>query len=339
MKPRMKDIAESLGLSRTTVSLVLKGAGDKYNISKKTQQRILHKVKELNYRPNYFASALNLKRSGIIGVILPNVFEVYMNEIIHGIEDILYKNSYNMMLCTSRFSPEIEKRNIDHLKPIVDGFLIAFNAPFADTPYDYSHLQQLTQEQNPVVFIDRYLPELKSAYVVQDDFYGAFKAVECLLKKGCRRIGYISFNLDITSIHERFRGYRQALKDQQVTYNPDHTILLHQQNDQSGDLQAAMEHVFRLKERPDAFFVTTNGIALKAGSLLKKMGHRVPMARFGMDPDYFSSKMILVEQPHMAIGKQAAQMLLDQISGQSGTAGKEMQQRIKPGIIDKITHS
>ncbi|MDZ7723695.1 MAG: LacI family DNA-binding transcriptional regulator [candidate division KSB1 bacterium] len=339
MKPTMKDIAESLGVSRTTVSLVLKGDGDKYNISKNTQKIIMRKVKELNYRPNYFASALNLKRSNIIGVILPNVFEIYMNEIIHGIEDILYENSYNMTLCTSRFSTGLEKRNIDHLKSFVDGFLIAFNAPFSDTEYDYSHLHELVKEQHPVVFIDRYLPELNSAYVVQDDFYGAYQATQCLVEKGCRNIGYISFDLAITSIQDRYRGYCEALKDQKLSIHQDHIILLKQQNNQSNDLRAALKTCLERPDKPDAFFVTTNGIALKASFILKQRGHSVPMARFGMDPNYFTSKMILVEQPHMTIGKKAAQMLLDQISGQSGTAGKEMQQRIKPRIIDKITHS
>jgi len=74
----MQELAAELKLSRTTVSLVLKGESERFRISAETRDRVLEHALRHNFKPNYFASMLNTKRTGLVGLILPNVFESYI---------------------------------------------------------------------------------------------------------------------------------------------------------------------------------------------------------------------------------------------------------------------
>ncbi len=161
MKITMQHIADILGISRTTVSLVLKGDGDKYKISQDTQNRILAKVEQLNFKPNYFAQSLNKKSSKVIGALFPNMFEGFMNEVLAGMEEALYPEGYTLMICTSRFNVEIEKRNLAQLlHRNVDGLIVIHTCSFRGEEHDTSHLTELAENSVPSIFIDRYLPDI-----------------------------------------------------------------------------------------------------------------------------------------------------------------------------------
>jgi DNA-binding LacI/PurR family transcriptional regulator len=312
---RMSDVARQVGVSRTTVSLVLKGDGGRYHINPGTQQRILDKVAELGYRPNYFARALNLGRTGTIGVVLPELFETYMAELIHGVEDVLYPAGHTLMLSTSRFDPDLERRSLEQLAHRgVDGILLVFTCPFGRPRRRAPHVAELLRGPLPTVLVDRYHPAVDSHRVVQDDEGGARAAVERLLQQGCRRVGYVSFDLDVTSLAARFRGYRSALRAAGLPVDPRQVVLLQERNAASTDLRDALAALFRSRARPDGLLVTTNGLGLKTARLLEGqglvVGEDVRLARFGSDPEHFTSGLWLVEQPHLEMGRAAARLLL-----------------------------
>jgi LacI family transcriptional regulator len=174
----------------------------------------------------------------------------------------------------------------------------------------------------PTVLVDRYHPGVDSHRVLQDDEGGARAAVERLLEEGCRRIGYVGFDLDITSLAARFRGYRSALRAAGLRFDPRQVVLLHERNATATDLRDALAALFRSRARPDGLLVTTNGLGLKAARLLEGqglvVGRDVRLARFGSDPEHFTSGMWLVEQPHLEMGRAAARLLLRVL--ESGTA-------------------
>jgi DNA-binding LacI/PurR family transcriptional regulator len=323
----MSDVARQLGVSRTTVSLVLKGDGDRYHINAETQRRVLDKVAELGYRPNYFARALNLGRTGTIGVVLPEVFETYMAELIHGIEDVLYPAGQTIMLSTSRFDPDLERRSLEQLAHRgVDGLLLVFTCPFGRPRRRAAHVADLLRGPLPTVLVDRYHPAVDSNRVVQDDEGGARAAVERLVQQGCRRIGYVSFDLDITSLAARFRGYKGALRAAGHRYYPERVVLLHERNPAATDLRDALAALGRRRDRPDGFLVTTDGLGLKTARLLEgqglRIGEDVHLARFGTDPEHFTSGMWLVEQPHLEMGRAAARLLLRVLESAEAPAGR-----------------
>ncbi len=324
MNITMKMLAEQLGLSRTTVSLVLKGESERYRISAATQRKVLQRAKQLNFRPNYFAKALNLRRTGVIGIVFPNVFEPFTSEVVKGIEDVLYPADYTMTLSTSRFDRQLEARILEQMRYRgVDGVLLMYNAPFRGTPYDYSHIHGLLRSPVPVVFIDRALRGTRAPCILQDDRGGAYRATDALVRAGCRRVAYVSLDIDVGTVRARYAGYRAALSAHGRRVSTADRILLDRRDPASTDLSSALDRLMRSRTPPDGFFVTTNGLSYKLRHLLALRGcalnRDVRIAKFGADPEYHASGMICVAQPHVEMGQAAARAVLSLVDSAGGS--------------------
>ncbi len=312
----MASIARQLGISRTTVSLVLKGEAERFRISSETRDRVLHAVERLGYKPNYFATALNSRRTRVVGIVFPNVFESFMSKLVKGIEDVLYPADYTMMLCTNRFDYELESRLIDELfYRGVDGLLLVPTAPFRGACYDDTHLRVLRTRGMPFVLVDRYLNGLVAHRVTQDDYGGAYLATKTLAADGCRRIGYVSLDIDVSSIRARHEGYRAALQQLGMGPHEADTILLSTCDPHAHDLTVALQTLLASPERPDGLLVSTHGISLKVCHVVQRAGFAlntdIRIATFGTDPPYHATGMYCIEQPHVEMGRRAAKLLLE----------------------------
>jgi DNA-binding LacI/PurR family transcriptional regulator len=332
----MKAIAAELGVSRTAVSLVLKGEGDRYRIHPDTQKKIRDRIRKLNFKPDYFARALASRHTHTIGAVFPNVFEPFMNETIKGVEDVMYKHDYLMMLCTSAFDGAREARNIEQLiHRRVDGLLLMCTAPFAGETIDQGHVASLLAGPTPVVLVDRYLESMDSHYVVQDDAWAARKAVDKLAEIGCRRIAYVGFDLRITSLVHRRNGFLQGIAKAGLRESDSATIMLHRRDPASADLRDALTALFASSGKPDGIFVSTNGIAYKVRAVLAAMGieinRDIAIAKFGADPDFSPSGMYCIKQPHAEMGRKAAQLLLD-LMRMTGPSREYEHIVVRPGL-------
>ena len=336
-------IAKRCGLSRTTVSAVLRGDAERYRISAATADRVRAMAEAQGWRPNFFARSLNNKRTDTIGVLFPDVFERFMGETVRGIEDALTAANFRMILSTSRFDPEEELKAIQAFAYRgVDGLIIAPYAPFRN-PVSLAHklgLQAATlgidqtqpgTELAPLVkaigntacvLIDR-VPEslepLPATYgvVVQADRAAAMEATLALAKAAGNHepIGFAGFDLAASSLSERRAGYRQATL--RLGIEPVE-ILLYERNSSSLDLQTALDKVL---PRTRAWLASTEGIGLKLAALLTRRGYRLGedawVARFGTDLPFLPTPLISLRQPHYGLGFQAAGMLLS-IMAQDG---------------------
>ena len=318
-KPTMKSIAEELKVSRSTVSFVLSGEAERRRINPETAHRILQRARELGFRPNYFAQALNTRKTGAIGLVFPDVHEAYMSEMLRGIDEVFAAHDVTMMLSSSRMDRTLEMRNIESLLYRgVDGLIIVPCADFHSRPSDVPTLASLlATERIPVVCADRVPQGWTGHSVVQDDRAGARSAVERLIEDGARRIGCISFDLDASSSRERIAGYRDALAQHRLTADEQWQVRLDRVDPLADDLSGALRALMALPEdeRPDAWFVTTTGLSYRTRELLADLlpAHAPPppIARFGADPAFFSSGMISVVQPHRDIGRRSAALLFD----------------------------
>ncbi len=326
-KPTMKSIAEDLGVSRSTVSFVLAGEAERRRINPETAERILQRAQALGFRPNYFAQALNTRKTGAIGLVFPDVHEAYMAEMLRGIDEVFALHDATMMLCSSRMSRALEQRNVESLLYRgIDGLIIVPCADFRPHPSDVTPLPRLLAEARiPVVCADRLPAGWTGNSVIQDDRAGARQAVDRLLDQGARRVACVSFDLDASSIRERIAGYREALASRQQIADPRWQIRLDRLDPGADDLSEALRALLALPpgERPDAWFVTTAGLSYRTRDLLRALAPASdppPIARFGADPPYFSSGMISVVQPHREIGRRSAELLFELMSNQETTA-------------------
>ena len=316
----LKTISDTLGLSKTTVSLVLKGDGDRYRISKKTQQRIFEYAKKVGFEPDFFAKALVTKKTSTIGVVFPDVQESFMSGMIKGIESVLYEKGYSMMLSTSGFNSEFEMRNIRQLiRRKADGIILVPYVPIAVTEYSHAYLEFLKKSECPVIFADR-VPQENAGlnWIVQDDYNRAFDSVGLLHGMGCRNIACLSFNLHVSSIQNRIRGYIDGMKGCGLK-DAENLLLLNTQREESEDLISVLDKLSMADNPIDGLIITTGGIALKTKYLIDKSFknlQKIKIVKFGKDPEYTDTGMIQILQPTEEMGTLAAKSLLDLINGE-----------------------
>lgn len=208
-KVSLKDIAESLGVSKALVSLVLNGKGDERGINKQTQERVRVKAKELNYVPNQYARGLRVGRTNTIGVIVPDVSNVFYGKLCKAIEQDAYAKGYNLIISNTYEDVQKEKKLItDLINRNIDGLILASSFD------DKNELKGLKDNNVPLVLVDRVFDGLDVDAVSVSNIEGAEKAIEFLYKKGVKNPVCFSISpVYISSIAERVKGYLNAVKD------------------------------------------------------------------------------------------------------------------------------
>lgn len=311
----IKDIAESLKVSKTLVSLVLNHKGSAYNINPNTQKKVFEKAKELNYIPNRMAQNLRLGKSKNIGLVIPDISNPFYAKIARYIGDFVDEKGYNLLIFNTD-EEELKERKIFEIikSQSIDGvFLISTSV----NPKDVEKLNALGV---PFVLIDRDLSESKLNFVGIENAKGAFDAIELLIEKGAKRIGYVNIGPNnISSLEERKQGYLSALDKNNIPYKKEYDVLVSFDNLKE-DLDRKMAELLSLPEPPDALFLANNKIAIQTLIFLKKRNLTIPndilIASFD-NVDFFdvlNFPIITVAQPIDDICLTASKILFDEIS-------------------------
>jgi DNA-binding LacI/PurR family transcriptional regulator len=304
------DVAREAGVSPKTVSRVIRG--DSY-VSKKTLARVQAVLTEMDYRPNRAARSLVSKRSGIIGVVIPNVNNPFFGEVVRGIEDTALQRDYNVLLFSTDEHPERERAAYYYLEEnSVDAIIV--DLPLIPT----QELETILARHRVAVLIDH--PHVAGASgVVRIDFYkAAIKAVKCLANIGCHHLGYLSPPQQHYTFTERMRGIVDATTQ----------LNLEIPTRRRGHCAATFEDSARatrslLTENPeiDGLICFNDVIAIGALDACDALGVRVPdqVAIIGFDDINISSlnriSLTTLRVPKNEIGIQAMQMVIDQLDG------------------------
>jgi LacI family transcriptional regulator len=319
MKPTsIKDIADSLNVSKTLVSLVLNNKAANYGISKQTQELVFEKAKELNYKPNRIAQGLRLGKSRSIGLIVPDISNTFYSRISRHIGDLVDDKDYNLMIYNTDEDVEKEKKIIETLlERHVDGIILT------STSIQAKEIQLLDKNDVPYVLVDRKMDEIDTHYVGIDNYRNAYEAVESLIKNGAKKIASISVGpLNISTLEDRKNGYISALKDNNITANDTHNITV-SYNNISEDLSEKLDMLFKQTDKPDALFIANNKLAIETLKKLKSLNIRIPedisIASFDDIPlfDILPYPISTVAQPVMDICKSATEILFDEINGKN----------------------
>ena len=214
----IKDIARNLGVSVSTVSRALK---DHPDISLETKQLIKAYAEQVNYRPNVLALSLRKQKTNTIGLIIPAIVHHFFSSVISGIEDLAYKEGYNLIICQSNENQHREAINlqtlIDHR---VDGILVSLSK----TTQSFDHFREAIDSGIPIVFYDRVTDEIDSDKVIMDDFEGGRIATNHLINRGCRNIIHLAAPQHLLIGMNRRRGYCEALKKAGLEIREDHIL-------------------------------------------------------------------------------------------------------------------
>jgi DNA-binding LacI/PurR family transcriptional regulator len=213
MKITIYDIAKQAGVSIATVSKVINQGG---RISEKTRIKVTKIMDELKYQPSVVASALTGKQTYTLGLLLPDLANPFFAEIARSVEDRAQEMGFNVVICSTDNNLDKEERYISLLRQkSVDGIIIATGAR------NDALLKDLIRHNLPVALIARDMPALAVDSVLVDDFLGGYLAASYLIKNGHKHIAVIAEDTGVMSSKERIRGYRHALEEAGIPFNPD----------------------------------------------------------------------------------------------------------------------
>lgn len=307
----IKYLARKLNISVSTVSRALRNAAD---INPDTKRAVLALAKELNYEPNAMAQGLVKKKTKIIGVIVPAIHSNYFSEALSGMTEVANEYDYHLMFCQSNEDVDQETKCIKKLISCqVDGLLISVSK---DTK-DAEELERVKNRGIPVVMFDRILPDFLCNKVIVNEYEGAFRAVEHLIKKNCKRIAHLAGPVNASVSINRMNGYLDALGHYGL---PVEKELIYRCNSFEEDALEAVKELICLDPLPDGIFFINDLSAITAIKYLRKNGVSVPetikVAGFNDDPvsSMVEPSLTTVMQPGYEVGKLAMGMLVEEIN-------------------------
>ncbi len=326
----IKDVAREAGVSTATVSRVINNDN---RITPATRQRVLRVVSRLNYKVNTIARSLKSKRSLTVGMVVPEIDNVFFMRVARGVEDHLGEKGYSMIVVNARESRLREEGAVELLlEKQVDGIIVV------PSERDGSHLKMIHDAQAPVVLVDRLVEGFQSDAVLVDNEEATFHAMMDLIDAGRRNFGFIGGFREIFTAEERYRGFRRAIEERNVPLNPDHVCFGDYHMESGYDL---MKRLMESRVPPETLMVANYFMHIGAIRYLSFYRHRVPPSLFiaTFDNMEFSSVSgvpgLSIAQPIDEIGRQAAAMLLRRIEGDSSEWPRI--QRLPTNIISHDT--
>jgi len=296
------------GFPAQPVSRVLNNNG---RFSEETRKKVLKAIEEYGYRPNVVAKSLRTNRSKTIGVIVPDITNEFFASIVLAIENYCVPNGYSVFVCNTSEDLEQEKKYVKDLEAKgVDGLIyLSGNSGLPDA---------VINRKLPIVCIDRKPDDPEAVIVESDNYKGGYLAAEELLNAGCRKIVLIRDYRDVSTMHQRHLGYRQALKDWGVELDESYVVRI------PIDVEASRNAVSALVRQGfpfDGIFAATDWLAVGALMALREHGIRVPeeVKLVGYDNIsltlFTSPPITTIHQNKWELGRAAAEVLLDMIHG------------------------
>jgi LacI family transcriptional regulator len=304
----MKDIARDLSVSVITVSKVLRNHPD---ISEATRDRVLRRMKEVNYRPNLAARSLVTGKSYTVGLIVPDLVHAFFAELAKGVSRVLRERGYGLMISSSEENSGLEQQEIEQmLARGVDAVLIA------STQLTVESFRQIEERRIPYILLDRNFSGLPANFVGIDDEQAGLLATEHLISVGCRRIAHIRGPEVSTSIG-RLTGYKRALMRHRLDM-PDSFVVFETTGDEAGDTSGyeAMKKLLAAEPRPDGVFCYNDPTALGAMRAIVEAGLNIPrdVALIGCGNVVYAPLLMVplssIDQDSFAMGARAGELAL-----------------------------
>ena len=306
----ISDVAREAGVSLMTVSRVV---NDKGEISPTTRRRVLDVIEQLGYRPSSIARGLATQRTGTLGLVVPDIANPFFSDVARGAEDKACAAGYNVVVCNTDESPQRETAALESLEEKrVDGLLLC-SSRLAD-----KDLRVALDLHPSAILVNCHLEGYQVGVILLDDEGGAQIATHHLLQSGHQAVGFLAGPLASYSSRQRSKGYRAALEEAGMGYNPAWVRPCSYQVE-SG--QATTRELLTDYPEITALFCYNDLVAVGALQACAELGRRVPedLAVVGFDDIPMAAlvtpSLTTCRVPRQALGEQAMQLLLDRISG------------------------
>ncbi|QEF99457.1 HTH-type transcriptional repressor CytR [Stieleria maiorica] len=315
----LKNVAERAGVSVSTASRALNGQARKYRISPTTEKAVRKVADDLGFQASQVARSLRLKRSGLIGVIVPDVSNPFFASIARQVSLGVEASGFSVLLGDSREETAIEQRLARQLRAKqVEALLVCPVGVRCD------HLIDVDRSGLPVVVVDRVFEEIELPCVTSDNLRAARELAEVLIHAGHRKIGVLSGVRESLPAKTRLQGLKDAAEQAGFAIDPSY-VAGDAFTEQSG-YQATRE---LLDRHPDltAIFAMCNPAAIGAIRALTECGYTVPhdcsVVAFDDHPsaDLMKTPLTVAVQDISRLGRLATDVLLRRLGLQPSGHG------------------
>lgn len=266
MKVTLADIANATGFSVNTVSHAIAGKPD---ISEKTRAIICETAQKLGYIGNYTASCMRTGKSMTVAVIIPDIKNPYFSVVLREIEAIISKSGYTVAVFNTDEDANQEREAINAcIGRNMDGIIIC------PTQKSTENIAFIKRSSMPFVLLGRHFESTADNFVGHDDIKGGYIATRHLLDLGHRKIAFFNADQRISCSAERLDGYKSALKEFGIAYDPTYVLSLSTTARRSE--LALIDRFFTAFPECTAVVAFNDIIAFQTIYFLEKRGRHVP---------------------------------------------------------------
>lgn len=307
----VRDVAQKAGVSISTVSRVLTGSA---RVSPELRQRVIDAVEELGYRPNALARGLRMRRTAVIGLLIPDISNPFFGQLARVVEDAANNRGYSILLCNSQNSRAREVQYLDLLRQQqVDGVLVVTSGAMGEELEEFFKLTGAA-----VLALDRRIPQFKGPWIGGDPYPGARQAVQHLLDLGHRNIGLVRGVEGNISSDERYKALNRALveaglPEERWTWVGEYTL-------ETGIAAGLALAELPAQKRPTAVIATSEFSAYGLIEGVSRHGISVPdqLSVVGYDntafAEVFRPALTVIAQPIEEMGELAVDFILRMIN-------------------------
>src|SRR6202171_563858 len=262
----LKELAKEAGVHPSTGSRIVND-DPRLRVSPETRARVRSLLKKTGYRPDGMARGLKLRRSFVLGVLVPDVLNPLFAAIFRGVEDAALEEGYTVILSSTDGNEDREREMLSTLQSrMIDGIVVA-----SASLRGFS-VRWLRERDIPHVLVNRYSDQ-KDSFVGTDDKLGARLATEHLLALGHRRIAHLAGPRRYSTAVNRRRGYEEALKAAGIEPEP---ALVIETGFVAGAGVTATHRLLEGRKPPTAVVAVNDVAAIGAYDAAEKLGLRIP---------------------------------------------------------------
>ncbi|MBA2113584.1 LacI family DNA-binding transcriptional regulator [Bremerella alba] len=329
----LSDVAREAKVSVSTASRALNGLAEKYRISSSTAQLVRDKAEKLGFRPSQVARSLRLKRTGLLGIVVPDLSNPFFSSIAQSVTVSAESDGFSAILADSGGSVEKEQKLIEQLTArSVEALVVC------PVGLKFAHLESTREQGTPLVLVDRCKDKSSMVQVTSDHTTGTQQAMQLLIGNGHRKIGVLQGIAGTLPSDQRLLGVKEALA--KVGVNLDPALVEGNQFTYESGYQSARNLLMNHPEIT-AFFAMSTPNAFGAYQAAMELGRRVPedLSLVCFDDVKFANFMQVplatVAQDVPELGRLAASLVAEQI--RSGKAPVQKMHKVPVTLLTRAS--
>jgi LacI family transcriptional regulator, galactose operon repressor len=314
--PTIRDVALRAGVSVATASNVVNGNRP---VGEASRRKVLEAIAELDYRLDRAASALRGRSTRLVGMVVPDIANVFFASLVHGVEALAERDGYDLLIVSTSEDAAKERRRVEALiARRIDGLIVA---PVTDDSMVILKGPAENSRLPPAVLVDRGAEAPGFDTVRADCEAGGYAAARCLIDLGHRDIAVLAHSRRLGNIEQRIQGCQRALAEASLEQRD--RVIYGGQDLES--LRGAIELELNRADRPTAIFALTNVCALASIEAARGLNLEIPgdVSIVGFDDfDWMSALrpyLTTVAQPIEDFAAAAWRLLMRRLKDEAGS--------------------